>query len=81
MCSTHHRMIHEERLSTQISEGKIEFIDQRGRKLPRVPPSAATASSGALLVAYAGEVDGTQVAPSGVVEPLRRESLEDPQLD
>jgi hypothetical protein len=35
-------MIHEERLSTQIREGKLEFIDKRGRKLPSVPPSAAT---------------------------------------
>jgi len=42
VCSAHHRMIHEERLSTRISEGKIVFIDQRGRKLPGVPPSAAT---------------------------------------
>jgi hypothetical protein len=34
-------MIHERKLSAEISDGKIVFIDQRGRSIPATPPHAA----------------------------------------
>jgi hypothetical protein len=42
VCSGHHRMIHEERLESQICEGKIVFVDGRGRAMPAVAASLAT---------------------------------------
>ncbi|MFO7567833.1 MAG: hypothetical protein R6X02_34655 [Enhygromyxa sp.] len=42
LCSAHHRMIHEGRLESEICEGKIVFVDGRGRALPAVAASAAT---------------------------------------
>ncbi|MFO7562519.1 MAG: DUF222 domain-containing protein [Enhygromyxa sp.] len=39
-CSSHHRMIHEGRLRAEVHEGMIVFIDQDGRELPNVPPTA-----------------------------------------
>jgi hypothetical protein len=42
VCSGHHRMIHEGKLSSAIQEGRIVFADQQGRDMPGVPPSAAS---------------------------------------
>jgi hypothetical protein len=42
VCSGHHRMLHEGRLAAEVRDQKILFIDQRGRAMPGVPPSAAT---------------------------------------
>src|SRR5690606_17228380 len=42
VCSGHHRMIHEGRLTSQIREGKIVFADAQKREMPAVPPSTAT---------------------------------------
>jgi hypothetical protein len=42
VCSGHHRMIHEGKLSTAIRERKIVFADQKGRDIPGVPSSAAS---------------------------------------
>ncbi|MFO7568078.1 MAG: DUF222 domain-containing protein, partial [Enhygromyxa sp.] len=39
-CSSHHRMIHEGRLRTEVREGTIVFVDQDERELPNVPPTA-----------------------------------------
>ncbi|MFO7565799.1 MAG: DUF222 domain-containing protein [Enhygromyxa sp.] len=39
-CSSHHRMIHEGRLRTEVREGRIVFVDQDERELPNVPPTA-----------------------------------------
>jgi hypothetical protein len=42
VCSGHHRMIHEGRLESRISAGKIVFVDGRGRAMPAVAASVAT---------------------------------------
>jgi hypothetical protein len=42
VCSGHHRMLHEGRLAAEVSDRNILFIDQKGRAMPGVPPSAAT---------------------------------------
>jgi hypothetical protein len=42
VCSGHHRMIHEGRLESRICEGKIVFVDGRGRAMPAVAASVAT---------------------------------------
>jgi hypothetical protein len=42
VCSGHHRMIHEGKLSSAIQEGRIVFADQKGRDMPGVPSSAAS---------------------------------------
>jgi hypothetical protein len=42
VCSGHHRMIHEGKLSSAIREGRIVFADQKGRDIPGVPLSAAS---------------------------------------
>jgi hypothetical protein len=42
VCSGHHRMIHEGKLSSAIRERKIVFADQKGRDIPGVPLSAAS---------------------------------------
>jgi hypothetical protein len=42
VCSGHHRMIHEGKLSSAIRAGKIVFADHQGRDIPGVPPSAAS---------------------------------------
>jgi hypothetical protein len=42
VCSSHHRLIHEGKLSAEVRDDKIVFIDRTGRKIPAVPPSAAT---------------------------------------
>jgi hypothetical protein len=41
-CSSHHRMIHEGKLSAEIRDQKIVFLDQRDRPIPALPPHAAT---------------------------------------
>lgn len=40
VCSGHHRMIHEGRLTSQIREGKIVFVDARSRAMPAAPLGA-----------------------------------------
>jgi hypothetical protein len=42
VCSGHHRMFHEGKLSSAIQAGKIVFADQKGRDIPGVPLSAAS---------------------------------------
>jgi hypothetical protein len=42
VCSSHHRLIHEGKLSAEVRDDKIVFVDRTGRKIPAVPPSAAT---------------------------------------
>ncbi|MFO7566197.1 MAG: DUF222 domain-containing protein [Enhygromyxa sp.] len=42
VCSGHHRMIHEGRLESRICEGKITFVNARGRAMPAVAASGAT---------------------------------------
>nr|WP_280523974.1 HNH endonuclease signature motif containing protein [Enhygromyxa salina] len=42
VCPGHHRMIHECSLSCEIRDGKLVFLDQRGRDIPATPASAAT---------------------------------------
>jgi hypothetical protein len=42
VCSGHHRMIHEGRLESRICEGKIVFVDGRGRAMPVVAANTAT---------------------------------------
>jgi hypothetical protein len=41
VCSGHHRMIHEGRLESRICEGKIVFVDGRGRAMPAVASKGA----------------------------------------
>jgi hypothetical protein len=42
VCSGHHRMIHEDKLFTEVRDGKFVFFDQQRREIPQTPPSAAT---------------------------------------
>ncbi|MFO7563035.1 MAG: DUF222 domain-containing protein [Enhygromyxa sp.] len=42
VCSSHHRMIHEGKLGSEVREGKIVFVDRRGRAMDAVPPSGAS---------------------------------------
>jgi len=42
VCSGHHRMIHEDKLFTEVRDGKFVFLDQQRREIPHAPPSAAT---------------------------------------
>jgi hypothetical protein len=42
VCSGHHRMIHEGKLSSAIREGRIVFADQKGRDIPGVPSAVAS---------------------------------------
>jgi hypothetical protein len=42
VCSTHHRLIHEGKLSAEIRDDKIVFLDRRGQAIPSIPPSAAS---------------------------------------
>ncbi|MFO7565476.1 MAG: DUF222 domain-containing protein [Enhygromyxa sp.] len=42
VCTGHHRMIHEGRMESRICEGKVVFVDARGRAMPAVAASGAT---------------------------------------
>jgi hypothetical protein len=42
VCPGHHRMIHEGSLRSELREGKIIFVDQRGRDIPDVPRIVTT---------------------------------------
>ena len=42
VCSGHHRMIHEDKLFTEIHDGKFVFLDQSRRAIPHTGPSATT---------------------------------------
>jgi len=35
-------MIHEDKLFTEVRDGKFAFFDQQHREIPQAPPSAAT---------------------------------------
>jgi hypothetical protein len=41
VCSGHHRMLHEGKLSAEIRDQQIVFRNQMGREVPGVPPSSA----------------------------------------
>jgi hypothetical protein len=57
VCSGHHRMIHEGRLESRICEGKIEFVDARGRAMPAVAASVATGYELEELERFLGDAD------------------------
>jgi hypothetical protein len=42
VCSSHHRLIHEGKLSAEVRDDKIVFLDRRGQAIPGVAPSAAS---------------------------------------
>jgi len=42
VCSGHHRMIHDNKLFTEVRDGKFVFLDQQRREIAHAPPSAAT---------------------------------------
>jgi hypothetical protein len=57
VCSSHHRMIHEGKLGSEVREGKIVFVDRRGRAMDGVPPSGASGRDLEELDVFLREVD------------------------
>lgn len=81
VCSSHHRMIHEGQLSSEIRDGRIVFVDGAGRSMLNVPPSVARGCELEELEIYLrdadvhvdgqtaqGKWDGTQVAVAEMLD-------------
>jgi hypothetical protein len=57
VCSSHHRLIHEGKLSAEVRDDKIVFLNQRGRAIPGVAPSAASGHDLEELEVFLREAD------------------------
>jgi hypothetical protein len=57
LCACHHRSLHEGKLSIEIRDGNIAFIDERGRDIPDVPRCAATGQDLEELEQFLREAD------------------------
>jgi hypothetical protein len=57
VCPGHHRMIHEGTLCAEIRDGKLMFVDKKGRNIPAAPACSATGNDLEELELFLREAD------------------------